>query len=75
MMEKPLPPEILLSHPVSQKDLLEAALSGGQEASKKVRLVLPEKGARRRLVEFAVKNAHDALGRNLLERKNRFYVA
>ena len=66
---KPLPPEVLLSHPVSQKDLLEAALSGGQEASKKVRLVLPEKGARRRLVEFAVKNAHDALGRNLLERK------
>lgn len=66
---KPMPPEILLSHPVSQKGLLEAALAEGQTVRHKIRLVLPEKGTRRRLVEFAVKNAYEDLGRNLLERK------
>ncbi len=63
---KPVPPEIILSHPVSELDLLQQALetlSGGR-----VKLTLPQKGQRKDLVEFVVRNAREALEQEKIKR-------
>jgi excinuclease ABC subunit C len=65
---KPVPPEIILSHPVSEPDLLEealATLSGG-----KVKLTLPQKGQRKDLVDFVVRNAREALEQEKIKRSS-----
>lgn len=63
---KPVPPEIILSHTASEPDLLQQALetlSGGR-----VRLTLPQKGQRKDLVEFVVRNAREALEQDRIKR-------
>ncbi|SDG55736.1 excinuclease ABC subunit UvrC [Roseospirillum parvum] len=59
------PPEILLSHPAAQPEVLAEAL--GLRAGRKVRLGRPERGDKRRLVAHAETNAREALGRRLAE--------
>ncbi len=54
---KPVPKEVVVSHGLKEKRLLEEALG--------VRVTLPKSGARKRLVDFVVKNARDALAREV----------
>ena len=58
---KPPPPEIVISHPVKEKTLLEAALTEKSAGGRKVRITHPQKGARKRLADFVVRNAREAL--------------
>lgn len=64
---KPVPREILLSHPVAESALLEEALTARAKGRFKVRLSVPEKGQRRRLIEMAELNAREALAREALQ--------
>jgi excinuclease ABC subunit C len=64
--ENKLPPKlILLSHEPSELALLEAALS--THAGGKIELAVPQRGDKRKLVEHALLNAREALGRRLSE--------
>jgi len=63
--DKPPPPLVLSSHAVPQQALLAEALS--QRAERKVTLTVPQRGAKRGLVEQALTNAREALGRRLAE--------
>ena len=57
------PPLILASHRPHQADLLAEALS--LRAARRVRIATPQRGGRRKLVDQAVENARDSLGRRL----------
>ena len=59
------PRQILLSHPVEDEDLLAEALSG--KAGRKVALSVPKRGEKAELVEHAVRNARESLGRKMSE--------
>jgi excinuclease ABC subunit C len=59
------PPQILLSHEPSGRGLIEQALSVA--ADRRVRLLVPRRGRRRRPVDHAIGNAREALGRRLAE--------
>jgi excinuclease ABC subunit C len=63
--DKPPPPEILLSEEVPDTELLEEALT--IRAGRKVRLTLPKRGDRHKLIEHAKLNAREALSRRLAE--------
>jgi excinuclease ABC subunit C len=65
--DKPAAPMILISHKVEDMALLEEALSA-KEGNRRVRISIPERGTRKRLIDFVEKNASDALARHLLER-------
>ena len=62
---KPTPPLILLSHSPADRNLLAEALT--QRAERKVRLLVPQRGDKRKLIEHALSNAREALGRRLAE--------
>ncbi|MBJ3783461.1 excinuclease ABC subunit UvrC [Devosia sediminis] len=60
------PPKlVLLSHDMSEPELIEEALS--TRAGRKVRLEVPQRGEKRDLVNHALNNAREALGRQLAE--------
>ena len=63
--DKPAPRLILLSHDVEDVELLAAALSTRAEA--RVEIHAPQRGERRNLVEYALRNAKEALGRRLAD--------
>ncbi len=63
--DKPVPRQILLSSDVSEHDLLSSALS--TRAGRKVDLLVPLRGEKRELVQHAVTNAREALGRKLAD--------
>ena len=61
-----LPPRlILLSHPIENDDLMQLALS--QKADRKVEIAVPQRGEKAELVEGAVRNARESLGRKMAE--------
>ncbi len=62
---KPVPREIVVSHAVEEKALLEEAL--GSKVDYGVKIVRPLRGARKRLLDFVLKNAQGALKRNMAE--------
>jgi len=62
---KPAPPLILTSHEPAEKELLEAALAS--RAGRKIEILDPARGDKRKLVEAALMNAREALGRKLAE--------
>jgi excinuclease ABC subunit C len=62
---KTAPKLVLLSHPLPDQQLLAAALGVG--AGHKVRLVCPRRGAKRKLVDHALTNAREGLGRRMSE--------
>ncbi len=62
---KPPPPLILLSQAVPQQSLLAEALT--QRAERKVTVTVPQRGAKRSLMQQAITNAREALGRRLAE--------
>jgi excinuclease ABC subunit C len=63
--DKPVPRLILLSHDVPSRALLAEALS--TKAERKVEIRVPQRGAKIGLVEHAVQNAREALGRKMAE--------
>ncbi|NBN63288.1 excinuclease ABC subunit UvrC [Microvirga tunisiensis] len=63
--DKPAPRLILLSHAVEDQDLLAAAL--GERAGHKVEVAAPKRGEKKDLVDHALTNAREALGRRLAE--------
>lgn len=65
--DKPTPPTILVSHYCDEMLLVEQALSTREDGAR-VTIAKPERGARRRLVDFVEKNAVDALARHMQER-------
>lgn len=77
---KPVPPKILVSHAVTEKALLESAL--GARAGCRVCILVPQRGSQRSIVDFAEKNAHESLVRDvghriqdaaILEKLARFF--
>lgn len=63
--DKPIPPLILLSHDIEEKALLEEALA--THAGHRVEIAVPQRGEKRALVDHAVTNAREAMGRKLAE--------
>ncbi|WP_199190501.1 excinuclease ABC subunit UvrC [Nitratireductor sp. StC3] len=63
--DKPCPRAILLTHAVEEQDLLAAALSA--KAGRKVTIGVPRRGEKKDLVDHALQNAREALGRRLAE--------
>jgi excinuclease ABC subunit C len=63
--EVPPPPTILVDRELPEAELIEAALS--ELAGRKVRLSVPERGDRRKLMAQAQRNAIEALERRLAE--------
>ncbi len=62
---KPVPPLLLLSQDPAEAELLAEALSTA--ADHRVQLAVPQRGDKRKLVEHALVNAREALGRRLAE--------
>jgi excinuclease ABC subunit C len=62
---KPIPKQILLSHDVESFDLLVAALS--ERSGRKVEVLVPQRGEKKKIVRQAERNAQEALGRKLAE--------
>jgi excinuclease ABC subunit C len=63
--DKPVPRLILLSHEVPNRELLAEAFC--LKAGRKVEIIKPQRGEKCRLVEHAMLNAREALGRKLAE--------
>ena len=63
--EVPPPPVILVDRDLAERELIEAALS--EVAARKVRISIPERGDRRKLLAQAQRNAVEALERRLAE--------
>jgi len=61
----PAPREILISAPVPNPDLLSEALA--LRAEHAVTITVPQRGERRKLMDHAVTNAREALGRRMAE--------
>ena len=62
---KPVPELILLSHELDERELLEEALS--TMAGRRVEIAVPQRGEKKMLVDNAVTNAREALGRKMAE--------
>jgi excinuclease ABC subunit C len=63
--DKPIPPLVLLSHEIEENELLEEALS--THAGHKVEIAVPQRGEKKALIDYAVTNAREAMGRKLAE--------
>jgi excinuclease ABC subunit C len=63
--DKPCPRLILLSEEIEDRDLLAQALTIRTE--RKVEVIVPQRGSKRDVVEHALANAREALGRKLAE--------
>ncbi|WP_454918149.1 excinuclease ABC subunit UvrC [Xanthobacter sediminis] len=63
--DKPAPRLILLSHRIEEQALLAEALS--QKAGFRIEVAVPQRGEKRDLVDHAMQNAREALGRTLAE--------
>jgi excinuclease ABC subunit C len=63
--DKPVPRLILLSHDLAGVELLSEALS--TKAERRIEIRVPKRGGKTSMVEHAVQNAREALGRRLAE--------
>lgn len=63
--DKPIPSLILISEDIEEKDLLTKALC--LKAKQKISIILPQRGEKKELVNHAIINAREALGRRLAE--------
>src|SRR5215207_8695468 len=63
--DKPAPRVVLLSHEIEDAELLGAALSS--RAENRVEIHAPQRGERRQLIEYVLRNAREALGRRLAD--------
>jgi len=63
--DKPCPRLILISHDIEERVLLEEAL--GTKSGYRVEITVPRRGEKKDLIEHALANAREALGRKLAE--------
>ncbi|SCZ09220.1 excinuclease ABC subunit UvrC [Microvirga guangxiensis] len=63
--DKPAPRLILLSHEIEDAELMAAALS--TKGENRVEIHAPQRGERRQLIEYVLRNAKEALGRRLAD--------
>ena len=70
--DKPVPRLILLSNDVSERELLADALS--IKADRRVEIAVPQRGAKTGLIEHALANAREALGRKLAESSSQRHL-
>jgi excinuclease ABC subunit C len=63
--ERPAPGLVLLSHAIPNTELLEEALA--LRAERKVEINVPQRGEKREIVEMALTNAREQLGRRMAE--------
>src|SRR5215207_3413557 len=63
--DKPAPRLILLSHGLDEADLVSDALSS--RAEHRVEIAAPKRGERRQLIDYALRNAKEALARRLAD--------
>jgi excinuclease ABC subunit C len=63
--DKPPPRLILISHDIEDRDLLAAALA--TKSGHKIEVMVPRRGEKKDLIEHALANAREALGRKLAE--------
>ncbi|MEX2319634.1 MAG: excinuclease ABC subunit UvrC, partial [Bauldia sp.] len=61
--DKPAPKLILISHEIDERELLEQALT--EKSGRTVTVTVPQRGEKRELVQHALANAKDALGREM----------
>lgn len=64
---KPVPAEILVNVLPADLDILEEGLS--LSASRKVSMILPQRGPKKEFLDFVTRNADEALQRHILERQ------
>lgn len=62
---KTAPKLVLVSHPLTEGDLIAEALS--VRADRRVAVLAPQRGPKRRLIDHALANAAEAMGRRLAE--------
>ena len=67
--DRAAPREVLASSTITEQDLLEEALS--LRAERRVRVLVPIRGDKRRLIEIAEQNARQALARRLAEQETQ----
>ncbi|MEM0906899.1 MAG: excinuclease ABC subunit UvrC [Pseudomonadota bacterium] len=67
--DKPVPRVLFLSHEVEERALLAEAFT--QKAGHKVSVSVPQRGTKRQLVDHALANAKEALGRRLSDRQSQ----
>lgn len=65
---KPVPSQIYVSHVPDEAALLQEALGFREKPAKKVTISKPTRGKRKRLSDFVMRNAEEALKRHLMER-------
>ena len=63
--DKPVPRLILLSHEIEERELMEEAL--GTHAGRRIEIAVPQRGEKKALVDHALVNAREALGRKMAE--------
>ena len=62
---KPIPPTLLLSHLPDELELITEAFS--ERADQKIEITAPQRGDKKRLIDFVLDNARQALDRHLSE--------
>jgi len=60
---KPIPKKIMVSHVMKEQEWLEEAMTS--QADHRVQILAPQRGQKRRIVDFALQNAQAALARHL----------
>ena len=65
---RPPPKNILLSHEVAEAELIETGLAQMHKLKYAVNVSAPQRGDKRRVVDFVLKNAQEALVRHAIER-------
>ena len=63
--DKPVPGLVLLSHEIEERELLDEALS--THAGRRIEVTVPQRGEKKLLVNHAVTNAREAMGRKMAE--------
>ncbi|MBL8908681.1 MAG: excinuclease ABC subunit UvrC [Rhizobiales bacterium] len=63
--DKPVPGLVLLSHEIEERELMEEAL--GTHAGRRIEIAVPQRGEKKALVDHALANAREALGRRMAE--------
>jgi excinuclease ABC subunit C len=63
--DKPCPALVLISHEIEERELIAEALS--IKSGRKVEIAVPKRGEKKELIEHALANAREALGRKLAE--------
>jgi excinuclease ABC subunit C len=63
--DKPVPELVLISHDIDDRELLAQALSA--KSDRKVEILRPKRGEKKELVDHALANAREALGRKLAD--------